>query len=149
MSNPAKRKGTAWESLLVATLSGFFRGRYGLAPRRVAQQGHDDLGDIHGVSPFVGQAKAYADITTALREGLAGAVVQAGRAGECYGVAFVKRPRGSAGEGYAVLRVEDWARVLLRLRRAESLVRDFGGHEPVELLADAAEADLAEPFPRA
>lgn len=144
----AKAKGTAWETALVRSLGAFWNGRYGLAPRRVAQQGHDDLGDLHGISPFVGQAKNYRDIVTALREGLEGAEVQHKRAREDYGVAFVKRPRKSVGQGYAVMTVETWARLLIRLRRAETLIAD---HVPPADQVNYCRAyldDLKTPFPR-
>lgn len=143
----AKAKGTEWETRLVRALRRFFGRRYGLHPYRPAQEGYLDVGDLHGLSPFVGQAKAWKNLASGLREGVAGAVVQAARAGEAYGVAFLKKPYGAAGEGYAVLRVEDFARVLLRLRRAEELL----AREAPAALAEALElaaADLAEPFPR-
>lgn len=139
MSNAAKQKGTAWETALVRGLSGFFAGRHGLEPRRVAQSGRLDTGDLHGLSPFIGQAKAYRDIVAGLREGLDGAEVQKVRAGEPYGVAFVKRPRKSTGQGYAVLTVETWARLLLRLRRAEAHLERYA---PAEVWA-AHVADTA------
>jgi hypothetical protein len=115
----AKQKGTAWETALVKALDAYWRGETGLAPRRVAQSGALDTGDLHGISPYIAQAKSYRDIVAGLREGLEGAEVQRLRAGEPYGVAFVKRPRQPTGRGYAVQTVETWARVLLRLRRAE------------------------------
>ena len=151
----AKDRGTRWESLIVRALGRFFGGRFGLAPRRVAQQGFNDTGDIHGISPFVIQAKAYKDLATALRLGVAGAVVQAERAGEDYGVAVIKKPRGAIGEAYAVMRLEDWARVLLRLRRAEENLRDtvsyplFAYDDPVGEHEAETEKDLAAPFPTA
>src|SRR5205085_1983276 len=133
----------------VSTLAGFFRGRYGLAPRRVAQAGIADTGDVHGISPFVGQAKAYASVTDAVRLGVAGAVVQAKRAGEDYGVAFVKKPRHAAGEAYAVMRLEDFARVLLRLRRAEEFLVHADDPSDHHWHEQETRDDLAEIFPRA
>jgi len=132
MSNPAKAKGTKYERDLVRGLAGFFAGRHGLEPRRVAQSGRLDTGDLHGISPFIGQAKAYRDIVAGLREGLDGAELQKVRAGEPYGVAFVKRPRKATGEGYAVLTVVTFARLLLRLRRAEAHLER---HAPAEVWA--------------
>lgn len=110
-----KRKGTAWESALV----GFFRG-LGIEARRVAQEGHLDSGDIHGISPFVGQAKNYKSWEDAMRLGLDGANRQKVIAGEPFGVAFVKRIRKGVGGGYAVMSIDDFAALLVRLRRAES-----------------------------
>jgi len=124
MSNPAKRKGTAWESALVKSLSTIFAGRYGLEPRRVAQTGALDTGDLHGLSPVVGQAKAYRNLADGLREGVDGVQLQAKRAGEPFGVAFVKRVRKPTELGYAVTTVATFAALLLRLRRAETLLRE-------------------------
>ncbi len=118
----AKQKGTKWETDLVRFLGGFFEGRFGLAPRRVAQEGYLDTGDIHGISPFVAQAKAYRSWEDAIRLGLDGVEKQKIRAGEPYGVAFVKRVRKSVGAGYAVMTVATFARLLIRLRRAEFLL---------------------------
>lgn len=107
MTNPAKARGTRFESDVV----GFLRDR-GLPARRVAQTGRLDTGDIHGISPFILQAKAYKDLTAAFRDGLAGAKEQAPRAGEPFGAAVVKRPRKSTGDAYVVLDLESFARLL-------------------------------------
>src|SRR5690625_4596810 len=116
MGNANKAKGTRWETALVRSLGAFFGGRYGLKPRRTAQEGVSDSGDVHGLSPFVGQAKDWKSWQDAIRVGLDGAEAQKIHAGEPYGVAFVKRARKSTGEGYAVLRVATWARLLVRLK---------------------------------
>jgi hypothetical protein len=137
----AKAKGTAWETALVRYLAALFGGRYGLEPRRVAQEGFLDTGDLHGIDPFVAQAKAYKSWETAMREGLDGAEVQAQRAGRDYGVAFVKRPRRPVGEGYAVMRVSTFARVLVRLRRAEALLA-LTAPGSAAMHADETAADL-------
>ena len=145
----AKQRGTSFETLIVRALSSFFGGRFGLAPRRVAQQGFNDTGDVHGISPFVIQAKSYKDLAAALRLGVAGAVVQAQRAGEDYGVAVIKKPRGAIGDAYAVMRLEDWARVLLRIRRLEAIIgQNVYSTDSLRFREGAAE-DLAAPFPTA
>lgn len=113
MSNPAKRKGTAFESEIVA----FLKSR-GVPAYRPAQSGARDVGDVHGVSPFVIQAKNWRDVTSALREGVDGAQLQARNAGETYGIAVVKRARKPVGEAYAVMRLEDLAALILQLRDA-------------------------------
>jgi hypothetical protein len=118
----AKQKGTAWETAIVRALDAFFDKRHGLYPRRVAQTGMLDTGDVHGISPFVGQAKNYRNLTDGLREGLEGVELQKIRAGEPYGVAFVKRVRKSVGSSYAVMTLATWARVVLRLKRAEEFL---------------------------
>ena len=120
----AKRKGTEWETGIVRALGDIFRRRHGLEPRRVAQSGILDTGDIHGISPFVGQAKNYANLADGLRLGLEGAEIQRVRAGESYGVAFVKRVRKAVAAGYAVMTIATFALVLLRLRRAEELLKE-------------------------
>ncbi|CCQ44640.1 hypothetical protein ARTSIC4J27_567 [Pseudarthrobacter siccitolerans] len=118
----AKQKGTAWETALVRFLGEFFEKRFGLEPRRKAQEGFEDAGDIGGISPFVAQAKAYKSWEDAIRLGLDGVEKQKIHAGEPYGVAFVKRVRRSVGAGYAVMTVATFARLLVRLRRAEFLL---------------------------
>lgn len=115
MSSPNKRKGTTWEVDLVDYLKSA-----GLPARRVAQSGMLDTGDVHGISPFVGQAKNYANLADGLRLGIAGVEAQRTRAGEPYGVVFAKRTRKGVAQGYAVMTVETFASVVLRLRAAES-----------------------------
>lgn len=144
----AKSKGTAFETLIVKALASFFGGRHGLAPRRVAQEGFNDSGDIHGVSPFIIQAKAYKSWEEAIRLGLDGAEKQKNHAGEPYGVAFVKRPRRSIGDAYAVMNVATFARLLLRLRRAEDLLKGTNPELFAIHTAGTAE-DIERSFPRA
>lgn len=144
----AKDKGTRHETSVVRSLSGFFLGRYGLKPRRTATAGFQDPGDIHGVSPFIIQAKNWDNITSALNVGVKGAVVQAQRAGEMYGVAVVKKPNVSVGDCYAVLRLQDFARVLLRLRRAEALLAQHAPLAYYSHMADTADEKSAD-FPKA
>ncbi|MDG4792723.1 hypothetical protein [Micromonospora sp. WMMD1082] len=138
----AKAKGTAYETLCVRALRLF-----GIDARRVAQEGFADTGDLHGLSPWVGQCKAYRSWEEAIRLGLDGAEKQRLHAGESYGVAFVKRVRRSVGESYAVQTFATWARVYARLRRAEALLAErapaaFEQH--MRLVA----IELAQPFPK-
>lgn len=143
----AKQRGTAWETALVRALSAFFAGRYGLAPRRVAQEGFADTGDLHGLSPFIAQAKDWRSWEDAMRIGLDGAETQRVRAGEAYGVAFVKRVRRPVGGGYAVTTIATFARMLLRMRRAEELLR-ASDPEAWERHVAATLQDLEVTFPR-
>lgn len=143
----AKAKGTSFESLIVGALNLFARGR--LKAYRPAQTGFRDVGDVHGLSPFIIQAKAYKDLTTALREGVNGAVIQAQHAGEDYGVAVIKRPRGAIGDAYAVMRFEDFARVLLRLRRAEAELGKYAPGGERAIYGGQIDDDIAAPFPTA
>jgi hypothetical protein len=151
-----KSKGTAWEAALVSALRRFFGvapeplapPRFGLAPRRSVQEGFADTGDLHGLDPFIGQAKAWTSWQDAIREGLDGAEAQRVRAGADYGVAFVKRVRRSVGAGYAVMTVATFARVLLRLRRAEDYL---AAADPRAYLTHVQEtaAELGQDFPKA
>lgn len=143
----AKDKGTGWERDLSRSLRAFFVGRFGLAPFRPVQEGHTDVGDLHGLGPYVAQAKAWSSWEAAIREGLDGAERQRKAAGRAYGVAFVKRVRRSVGDGYAVQTVATWARVLVRLLRAEALLEE---HAPDAYAIHVQEtaADLERPFPR-
>jgi hypothetical protein len=121
LSSPNKRKGTAWEVDLVDYLKAA-----GLPARRVAQTGKLDTGDVHGISPFVGQAKNYANLADGLRLGIQGVEAQRVRANEPFGVVFAKRARKGVSQGYAVMTVETFANVVLRLRAAE---RSSGIHD--------------------
>lgn len=118
----AKAKGTKWETDLVAHLNS-----HALGARRVAQEGYLDTGDLHGLDPFIGQAKNWKSWESAIREGLDGAEVQKVRAGQPFGVAFVKRARRGTGDGYAVMTVDTFARLLARLRRVEATLAQLGG----------------------
>lgn len=115
MSNPNKAKGTKFESDVRDYLAAELADVPGVEPRRVAQEGYLDTGDIHGVDPFVIQAKAWRDTTAALREGVAGAAVQAQRAGRPFGVAVVKRPRKPISDAVVAFRLSDFARLLRRM----------------------------------
>ena len=134
----AKARGTAWESAIVTALKP-------LIPtiRRSVQTGRFDDGDLHGVSPWIIQAKNYRSWEVAIREGLDGAEKQRVVAGEPFGVAFVKRARRGTLDGYAVTTVRTWALVLVRLRRAEALLRAHAP-EAFEVHAGQCERDLEE-----
>lgn len=114
MTSPQKRKGSEWERDLEAFLApvGAFRPRH--------QWGQEDSGDIHGLSPFVGQAKCYRDMVAGIREGVSGAERQAPVAGEPYGVALVKRPGKNVAEGYAVMRITTFRDLLASIRLHDS-----------------------------
>lgn len=107
MSNPRKQKGTKWESDLRAYLNNILKDH--TVVYRPAQNGPRDTGDLHGVEPFIIQCKAWANVAAAIREGLEGAVRQAKEAKQRYGVAMIKLPNKHVGEGYAIMRISDWA----------------------------------------
>ena len=126
MSNPSKAKGTRWES----QVRNYLKER-GIPAYRPAQTGFKDSGDIHGVSPFIIQAKDWRDIRAALNEGVTGAVKQAANAGEDFGVAVIKRARKPVEDGYAVMRLQDWVSVLARLQDAEGQLAAMHRSAPV------------------
>ena len=112
MASANKRKGTEWESAVRDFLLS-----HGIPARRVAQTGQLDTGDIHGIDPFVGQAKNWATLAEALNEGLKGAKVQAARVHpDALPVVFVKRRGKGTADGYAVMDIATYARVNARLR---------------------------------
>lgn len=111
MSNPAKAKGTSWESAIRD-----FLVERGIPAYRPAQAGSKDVGDLHGVSPFVLQAKNYKDLASALRNGVDGANLQRVNAKERWGAAVIKRARKGVSAGYVVMDLETFAEVLAELR---------------------------------
>ena len=102
MSNPAKAKGTRWETAVQRFLEE--AGIFAYKPR---QAGRDDIGDVHA-PPFVIQAKDYRDILAGLREGVEGVRVQRIHAKMPFGVAVVKRARKPVADAYVVLRLGDF-----------------------------------------
>lgn len=108
-------KGTKHETAIVNYLI-----ERGIPAYRPAHAGFKDHGDIHGVSPFILQAKDWASWQDAIREGLDGAQKQRVNAGEEFGVAVVKRARRNIKESYVVMRLEDFATILGRLRAIDS-----------------------------
>lgn len=137
----ATRKGTAYETLCVRALR-----RFGIGAYRPAQAGFRDVGDLHGLDPWVGQNKNWSSWEAAIREGLDGAETQRVNARQMYGVAFVKRVRRSVGESYAVQTFATWARVYVRLRRAEALLAQHAPAAHAEHMRQTA-VELAAPFP--
>lgn len=137
MANPHKARGTAWESAVVTFLRGRLAGQ-GLARlgdirrqasdraleqppdemsvddiRRQVQMGRLDIGDVHA-APFALECKNVKEIT------LASFVEQAEReavnARMPYGAAVIKRRGKGAGQGYVVMSLETFARVLAEIR---------------------------------
>lgn len=102
MSNPQKRKGTAWETAIVRFLRE--AGLYAIKPR---QEGALDVGDVHVEGLVVLQAKDYRDLATGIREGVEGVRVQRGHAGLRFGFAVVKRARKPVEDAYVVMRLGD------------------------------------------
>ena len=149
MSHPNKRKGTDHEVKTVGSANNFSRAvGEDLELYRPAPSGRVDAGDVHGGRPFLIQCKNYADLATGLRLGLDGAVRQAEVYGADYGVNVLKRRNASIGDAYAVMRYEDFVRVMIRLRRAERLLADHA-EEALAQHYDDVEFEAAAEFPRA
>lgn len=123
MTNPRKAKGTKFETEIRGFANQVLAGRTKVY--RPAQEGHKDVGDLHGVPPFVIQAKNWRDLVGALREGLDGAVKQAGHAGERWGLAVIKRQRRPVGESYAVMRLCDWLEFYREYLELQERLRRF------------------------
>ncbi len=93
MTHPSKVKGDRAERELVAQLVDL-----GIPVRRALGAGRLlDEGDLEGLCPWIGQAKNFASVAEGIRQGLAGAAVQAANATTRlqrphYPVAFVRRP---------------------------------------------------------
>lgn len=113
MSNPAKAKGTAFETAIVRSLRD--AGLYAIKPR---QEGFKDLGDIHVEGIATLQAKNYKDVATGLRMGVDGAQVQRVNAGLPYAFAVIKRARKPVEDSYVVMRLGDFPEVVRALRGA-------------------------------
>ena len=108
VTNANKARGTRWESSVV----GFLREAAGISAYKPRPEGLADVGDIHAAG-FLIQAKDWADWQSAIREGLDGAVVQAGnwerKTGEALlPVAVVKRRNKAVSEAYVIVRLGDF-----------------------------------------
>jgi hypothetical protein len=114
VANPNKAKGSRFELEVERELRAD-----GLSAVRPRQTGNVDVGDLHVEDDVVLQAKAWRDVPSALREGVAGAQRQAAAAGRPHGAAVIKRPRGSVAEAYVVMPLRAFA-ALLRSRRSPS-----------------------------
>ncbi|MFJ4794000.1 hypothetical protein [Kitasatospora purpeofusca] len=134
MSNPNKRRGTAWESAVRDYLNGeldllgadgkvrdpFFWGN----ARRPAQEGSKDVGDVHLV-PFVLECK---DVKSPSVPGfLRQAETEAENAGFPFGVAIVKTRGAATRRGKVYFTVSTWTRVRLTLGMdTDSMLKLYG-----------------------
>lgn len=118
MANPNGAKGAQHER----DTRRFLEAAFGRLVRRPHAEGFRDVGDIH-LSPFVLQAKNWADTTAALNEGVKGAEVQAVHAAEPYGVAVIKKRGSNVSQARVAMTLATFRRVVARLLRAEALLR--------------------------
>ena len=102
MTNRAKAKGTAFESLV----RDYFR-RAGVAAERMPAGAREDRGDLAGVTDWTLECKSYADMGRAVRDGLADLEREQGYAGSRYGAVIYKR-RGHTDPGRQLVVMELW-----------------------------------------
>lgn len=113
MSNRAKAKGTAFESLIRDYLrSG------GFPVERVPAGMAADRGDLSGLPGWTLQLKNFTDTQRAVRDGLAGLKAQQANADTPYGAVIVKR-HGKSDPGKQLVVLELWQFAAL-LRRTTS-----------------------------
>lgn len=124
MANPNGAKGASFER----DVRRFLEESFGRAVRRPRNEGFKDVGDIH-LSPFVLQAKNWADTTSALNAGVSGAEVQAVHAEEPYGVAVIKKRGSNISAARVAMTLATFRRLVTRLLRAEDLLRRHAPHE--------------------
>lgn len=106
MTNPPKKKGSAFETALVDHIRAA-----GLDARRVALNGAHDLGDIHVIDSdgdlHVIEAKNRRGYAVA--EAVDQAKIEAANAGSLLPVAVLKRNGiGDIGRSFVVLELDDW-----------------------------------------
>jgi hypothetical protein len=106
MANPSKRKGTAWESQVVAYLQE--HGQH-FAERR-ALTGSADKGDVSGIPSVMIECKCEKTVT--LGAYADEVKVQTANAGASIGVAVVKRRNRGPGDAYVVMSLQQFARML-------------------------------------
>lgn len=75
----------------------------GLKVIRPLQTRAVDVGDLWLEKDIVLQAKAWQNLPSALREGVAGAEVQAVHARRPFGFAVIKKPRGAIADAYVAM----------------------------------------------
>jgi hypothetical protein len=116
VSNAAKAKGTRYESEIRD-----FLNTLGFDVKRVVQMGRADQGDLHGYPLHIIEAKSVKtiDLPSFVRQ----ADREAVNAGEPFGVAFIKKVRGSTAEGYAVRSIATDIRLVRRLRDMEEALQ--------------------------
>lgn len=109
----AKQTGTEWESRLARYLT----DSLGTPVRRLAQHGARDIGDLDGIYLHAAEAKAHR--TLAIPDWLRQAKREAVNKGEPFHVVLVKRPRVRTPDCWAVMDIDNFARLVKRLRDAE------------------------------
>ena len=102
MTNRAKAKGTAFESLVRDYLRG-----HGIPAERMPAGAANDRGDLAGVPGWTLELKNYADGARAVRDGLADLEREQAAADTPYGAVIYKR-RGTTDPGRQLVVMELW-----------------------------------------
>lgn len=113
MTNANKRKGDEWERATVELMQ-----EAGLlyVERAYGAGRPDDRGDLDGLPRWVIDCKDHAAHDFA---GWLDSIHAKKRHEDDYGAAIVKRRRRPTGEGYVVMRLDDFARLLCELNEAD------------------------------
>lgn len=114
MANPNKAKGTRFETDVTRALCAA-----GIPAHKPRQAGRHDIGDIHIGTNFILQAKAWRDVTSALRVGTAAAQAQAEHAGREFGAAVIKKARGNVLDSYVAMPLATFIRLLLSFQNRD------------------------------
>jgi len=109
LTNPSKAKGTRWE-VAVAT---FLREAGFTEVYRMAQTGEFDAGDLGGISEVAFECRDHNRIT--LAENVDDANERARNKDAKYGVTVMKRRGRKAADGYVVMDLATFARLLTDL----------------------------------
>jgi len=116
-ANPAKAKGTAWETAWV----NYIREHHNPGAHRNVQMGARDIGDVSGYYLHAAELKAEKTIT--LSDYIAQANRERVHAGEPFACAVVKRRMKGVKDGYVVRDVETDCRLMNRLRDMEAALQ--------------------------
>jgi predicted phosphatase len=129
MANPAKAKGTAWETATV----NFVKEHHNPEAHRNVQMGAKDIGDFDGYYLHASECKNVKTVT--LPEFIRQANREAANAGKPYGCVWLKRRQVGVKDSFVIRDAATDVRVINRLRDAECLL--------AVLAPDAYQAHLA------
>lgn len=118
LANPAKAKGTAWES----SVRNYLAEHHNPEAHRNVQMGSRDIGDISGYYLHAVEAKAERTIT--LSDYIAQANREAIHAGQPFGCAVVKRRMKGVADGYVVRDLATDVRLMNRMRDMEDALKN-------------------------
>lgn len=131
MTTANQRKGKGFEKAVFD----FLAEVHGRFVRRPHPEGFKDVGDLH-LSPFVLQAKNYANVAAALTLGVDGAETQAVHAGEPFGAAVIKKRGANVSKARVAMSLSTFRALIARLNSAEDLLHR-GNYEVWESHASA------------